>query len=131
MDKKEKKRFCSIECFKIEKNRNRIINKICINPDCKKEFSCFYYIKKSFCSSKCFDNFRRNKTTPLKGKTYEEIYGIEKAALLRKSRTETNLSRTIKGNPKGKSLIELYGVERAESIINKRVITRKQNSNGR
>ena len=39
-------------------------------------------------------------TSPHKGKSYEEIYGIEKAAELRKSRSESNSNRRYSDDTK-------------------------------
>ena len=66
-----------------------------------------------------------------KGKTYEEMYGPEKAAELRASRRLTNLTRSIKGNPKGKSLADIFGSDKAAQIIEKRIQTRNINKYGR
>lgn len=58
-----------------------------------------------------FIDYSNNKN---KGKTYEEIYGIEKALELKIIRKQT-LGKNSSSR-KGKSLIDLYGIEKANII---------------
>jgi len=61
---------------------------------------------------KGISNKNKGKTTCIKGKTYEEIYGVEKANLLKKSRSITTMNRVVSietrtimsNNRKGKRL---------------------------
>lgn len=53
--------------------------------------------------------------SPLKGKTYEEIMGVEKALILKRKRVESNKNRGYKG----KTLITRVGERRANEIATK------------
>lgn len=53
------------------------------------------------------------KYEPLKGKTYDEIYGIEKSQELRNMRAEQQKSHSV---VKGKTWEELYGIKRATEM---------------
>lgn len=73
--------------------------------------------KPSGMSGKKWSKERKEQGNVLKGKTYEEIYGEEKAKKLKERRSTDR---------KGKKLEEIYGIERAEEIrakISNRVIT--------
>lgn len=51
-----------------------------------------------------------------KGKTYEEIYGPEKAAEMRQVRSKSNPFRNVHKRTKGKTYEEIYGQERAQEL---------------
>lgn len=75
-----------------------------------------YYYKRKTCSKKCF--IKNNKGgIILKGKSYEEIYGKERAEQKKNIIREQNMAR------KGKSYEEIYGKKRAQKI--KRKISKK------
>lgn len=75
-----------------------------------------HYCKK--CTPKhCFNSLR--------GKTYEEVYGEEKAKELKKLRSEKNPGKLRKG----KTNIEYYGEEKAKEIFNKHSIATQGEKN--
>lgn len=67
--------------------------------------------------------------SPMRGKTYEEIYGVEKAIEQRK---KLSLSHTgLKSNKKDKTFEQIYGIEKANELKKKNSLTLKNKYNTR
>lgn len=81
-----------------------------------------YLNKEHHYCNKCSAKHRFNH---LKGKTYEEVYGEEKAKELKKLRSEKNPGKLRKG----KTNIEYYGEEKAKEIFNKHSIATQGEKN--
>lgn len=75
------------------KNKGKIYvpreTKIC--PTCGNTFEVIITSKKKFCSCKCIDK----GPSPRKGRTYEEIFGIEKAMKLKQDRSNARIGKTF------------------------------------
>ena len=67
-------------------------------------------------------NSKKGKTSHFKGKTYEEIYGIEKAKEIRKKTSESSKGKHT--DRKGKTYEEIYG-DRAEEVKQKMISSNK------
>jgi hypothetical protein len=96
-------------------------------PVCSIPFSRRIGENKTNCSKKCADRANVGKPSKKKGKTYEELYGKERAELLKEMNRVGHLGKT--SNKKGKTWEEFYGEERAAEIrekIPKRMLSEKQ-----
>lgn len=77
---------------------------------CKKEFNdTKSHHPVLFCSNKCRNNFRRNKT-------WEELFGIEKANHMKifSNKHKEKISKSLIGKFKGKTYEEIMGEKRAK-----------------
>ena len=92
-------------------------------------------------SEKHIENLSKSHIGILKGKTYEEIHGIEKAKELRENRSKTHKDKVVKEDTKiklrklyeGKTYKEIHGEEKAKEIkfkIRKNVIKRIKKNGG-
>src|SRR4030042_130186 len=62
---------------------------------------------------------RKDVTLKRKGKTYEEIYGIEKSKLIKKRLSKNSFFKSLNKNRIGKNFEQIYGEEKAIGIKNK------------
>lgn len=96
--------FCSVDC-KCKRHTNSGNRK---SQKCELDCNCVRHIGKS-------------NPSPHKGKTYEEIYGVEKAAELKELRRKNSYQLIlISKNRIGKSNVEIFGEEKAKQIAAKK-----------
>lgn len=72
-------------------------------------------LKKHF---SCSEDFKKKRSERLLGKTYEELYGKEKAKEIKLKQREKQIGH--KSSTKGKTYVEIYGQEKTDQINKKR-----------